>query len=149
MQNWFLLYVDKGSGAFFCALQLDKILMIDKDLEPVSVHYKLDKILMNEKLNSETNQRIYTQQTINAFQVKENFFFDMQDFLPFFRGSKFGSNNHDIVLVEGVRTCLLRGAAVTNKNVMNLTHTTSKYSPTSSEKTQDLLHNQHRKKLQL
>jgi hypothetical protein len=75
MQNWFLLYVDKGSGAFFCALQLDKILMIDKDLEPVSVHYKLDKILMNEKLNSETNQRIYTQQTINAFQVKREFFF--------------------------------------------------------------------------
>ncbi len=64
--------------------KLYKILMIDKDLEPVSVHYKLDKILTIDKLNSETNQRIYSQQTINAFQVKEKSFFDMQDFLPFF-----------------------------------------------------------------
>lgn len=59
--------------------------------------------------------------TINAFQVKEKSFFDMQDFLPFFQGSKFGSNNHDIVLVEGVWTYLLRGAAVTNNNIMKLT----------------------------
>jgi hypothetical protein len=106
--------------------------MIDKDLEPVSVHYKLDKILMIDKPNSETNQRIYTQQTINAFQVKEKSFFDLQDFLPFFQGSKFGSNNHDIVSVEGVWACLLRGAVVTNNNIMNLTHTNSKYPPISS-----------------
>lgn len=122
----------KDLEPFSVHYKLDKILMIDKDLEPVSVHYKLGKILMIDKPNSETNQRIYTQQTINAFQVKEKSFFDMQEFLPIFRGSKFGSNNHYTVLIEGVWTCLLRGAAVTNNNIMNLTHTTSKYPPISS-----------------
>ncbi len=127
-----ILMIDMDLEPVSVHYKLDKILMIDNDLEPVSVHYKLDKILMIDKLNSETNQRIYTQQTINAFQVKENFFFDMQEFLPIFQGSKFGSNNHDTVLIEGVWTCVLRGAAVTNNNIMNLTHTTSEYPPISS-----------------